>query len=356
MSVKLRKRKNADGTVSLRLDIYKDGRRIIETLKHLQLAKPSNIADRESNKEKIQQAEAIAVKRAAELEANNYDMEPDLGKKTIITIWMQSFVDSYTKKDKRTLQSVLNKFSKFLSEEKKPNLTFSELKPLLIEDFIEYLERDSIGEGARSYYNRFKKMVRYAYRRRILKNNVMDFVERKAKGKARKKDILTQEELKLLAETPINSEEIKRAFLFTCVTGLRWCDIKEMRWKNINLNEKMLYMIQSKTEEDVAIPLNDTALKLLGKPDKPALKVFNLPSSNGCNKTLKAWVLRAGIEKNIRWHNGRHSFGTNLILNEVDVLTASKLLGHNSLRHTQRYVNTAAEMKQKATNKINIDL
>ncbi|MFM7709499.1 MAG: hypothetical protein ACKO5C_01150 [Ferruginibacter sp.] len=37
MSVNLRKRKNADGTVSLRLDIYKNGKQTIETLKHLQL-------------------------------------------------------------------------------------------------------------------------------------------------------------------------------------------------------------------------------------------------------------------------------------------------------------------------------
>lgn len=356
MSVKLRKRKNADGTISLRLDIYKDGRRIIETLKHLQLSKSSNLADRESNKEKLKQAEAIAIKRAAELEANNYDMEVDLSKKTIVTIWMQSYVDSYTKKDKRSMQSVLNKFSKFLLASRKPNLTFAELQPLMIEDFVEYLEKDSIGEGARSYYNRFKKMIRHAYRKRIIKNNVLDFVERKATGKARKKDILTLEELKLLSETPMNSPEIKRAFLFTCVTGLRWCDIKEITWKNINIKDRMLNVTQSKTSEDVSIPLNDTAIKLLGEPEKATMKVFSLPSSNGCNKTLKAWVERAGIQKYITWHNGRHSFGTNLIYNEVDVLTASKLLGHNSLRHTQRYVNTAAEMKQKATNKINIDL
>jgi len=356
MSVKLRKRKNADGTISLRLDIYKDGRRTIETLKHLQLEKPSNIADRESNKEKMKQAEAIAVKRAAELEANNYDMDIDLGKKTIVTFWMQSYVDSYTKKDKRSMQSVLNKFSKFLTVLRKPNLTFGELQPLMIEDFVEYLEKDSIGEGARSYFNRFKKMLRHAYRRRIMRNNILDFVERKATGKARKKEILTLEELKLLSETPIHSTQIKRAFLFTCVTGLRWCDIKELKWKNINLKDRLLSLNQSKTGEDVSVPLNDTAIKLLGDAEKPTTLVFSLPSSNGCNKTLKAWVERAGINKHITWHNGRHSFGTNLIYNEVDVLTASKLLGHNSLRHTQRYVNAAAEMKQKATNKINIDL
>lgn len=356
MSVKLRKRKNADGTTSLRLDIYKHGKHTIETLKHLQLDKPSNIADRENNKEKLKQAEAITVKRAAELEANNYDMDVDLGKKTIVTVWMQSYVDSYSKKDKRSMQSVLNKFSKFLIGLRKPNLTFAELQPLMIEDFVEYLEEGSIGEGARSYFNRFKKMIRHAYRKRIMKNNVLDFVERKATGKARKKDVLTLVELKLLSETPINSLEIKRAFLFTCVTGLRWCDIKELKWKNINMKDRMLNLTQSKTNEDVSVPLNDTAIKLLGQADKPALKIFTLPSSNGCNKTLKAWIERAGIQKYITWHNGRHSFGTNLIFNEVDILTASKLLGHNSLRHTQRYVNIAAEMKEKATNKINIDL
>lgn len=356
MSVKLRKRKNADGTTSLRLDIYKDGKRIIETLKHLQLEKPSNLAVKEYNKERLHQAQSIAVKRAAELEANNYDMEIDLGKKTIVTIWMQSYVNSYTKKDKRSMQSVLNKFSKFLIEIRKPHLTFSELQPLMIEDFVEYLEKDSIGEGARSYFNRFKKMIRHSYRRRIMKNNVLDFVERKATGKARKKDILTLDELKLLSETPINSLEIKRAFLITCVTGLRWCDIKELKWKNINLKDRMLSLTQSKTREEVSVPLNDTAIKLLGTPDKLLLKIFTLPSSTGCNKTLKAWVERAGIQKHITWHNGRHSFGTNLIFNNVDILTTSKLLGHNSLRHTQRYVNIAAEMKEKATNKINIDL
>jgi len=43
MSVKLRKRKNEDGTTTLMLDIYKGGFRSYERLAHLQLAKPSNL-------------------------------------------------------------------------------------------------------------------------------------------------------------------------------------------------------------------------------------------------------------------------------------------------------------------------
>jgi integrase/recombinase XerD len=356
MSVTLRKRKNADGTTTLRLDIYHNGQRTVETLKHLKLAKPSNLLDREQNKKRMQQAEEIAVTRAAELEANNYSMVTDAGKKTIVTIWMQNYVDSYTKKDKRNMQGALNRFSAFLGEEKKTGLTFGNLNALLIEDFIEFLEANSTGEGALSYYSRFKKMVKQAYRKKLMKDNVLDFVERKVKGKAKRKDTLTLDELKILAATPTESLEVRKAFLFCCVSGLRWIDVKLLKWQSINLESRQMNVAQSKTSENVATPLNNTAIKLLGEANEPSKSVFDLPTANGANKTLKAWVKRAGISKAITWHNGRHSFGTNLIFNNVDVLTASKLLGHTSMKHTQRYVKASEEMKQAATNKINFDL
>jgi len=356
MSVTLRKRKNADGTTSLRLDIFYNGKRTIETLKHLKLAKPSSVKDREDNKELLQKADAIRLARTVELEGSNYNIDSDAGKKTIITIWMQTYIDNYTKKDKRNMQGVLNRFTNFLNETKKTGLTFGNLTPLFIEDFIDYLEANSTGEGAKSYYNRFKKMLKNAYRKKFMKENILDLVERKVKGKAKRKDTLTIAELKILGATKIESSEVRRAFLFSCVTGLRWCDIKPLKWKYIDLNNRQMNLTQSKTDEDLSISLNDTAIKLLSTKGLPDENVFNLPSANGANKTLKAWVKRAGINKAITWHNARHSFGTNLIFNEVDVLTASKLLGHTSMEQTQRYVKAAAEMKQKATDKINIDL
>ena len=286
MSVVLRKRKNADGSTTLRLDIYKDGQRTVETLKHLKLSKPSNLLDRENNKERMQQAEAIVVKRAADLEANNYDMVTDAGKYTIVTVWMQSHVDGYTKKDKRTMQGVLNRFTSFLTTIKKTGLTFGNIDALLIEDFIEYLEASSTGEGARSYYNRFKKMIKQAYRKKLMKTNVLDFVERKATGNAKKKDILTLDELKTLAATTTDSSEVRRAFLFTCVTGLRWCDIKSLQWKNINLDSRQMTVTQSKTGERVATPLNETAITLLGEANRPA----NPCTLNPCFQCLIASV------------------------------------------------------------------
>jgi integrase/recombinase XerD len=356
MSVILRKRKNADGTTSLRLDIYHNGMRTIETLKHLKLAKPSNVKDREENKELLQKAEAIKLFRTVELEGNNYNLESESGKKTIVTTWMQSYVDVYNKKDKRNMQGALNRFSAYLADEKISNLTFGNINALIIEGFIDYLEARSSGEGASSYYNRFKKMLKHAYRKRLMKENVLDLVEKKVKGKAKKKDTLTMEEVKKLSITPIENAEIRRGFLFSCLTGLRWCDIKVLKWQHIDLSNKQMNIAQSKTTENVSVSLNESAIKLLGDPGKRDEDVFTLPTANGANKTIKAWVERAKINKHITWHNARHSFGTNLIYSGADILTASKLLGHTSMKHTQRYVKTADEIKQKATDKLNFNL
>lgn len=359
MSVTLRKRKNADGTTSLRLDIYTNGKHKIETLKHLQLAKVSNATDRESNKELLQKAEAIRLVRTVELEGSNYNMDSEAGKKTIITEWMQSYIDTYTKKDKRNMQGACKRFSAFLTQKQMVGLTFGHLTPLLIEDFIDYLQSRSKGEGASSYYNRFKKMIKQAYKRKLLKQNILDNVEGTTRGRAKKKDTLTLDEIQLLATTPTESSEVRRAALYSTVTGLAWIDIKALKWKNIRLEYQQMELIREKGKDDnntVTIPLNKTALGLLGEAGEPGKQVFTLPSANGANKTLKAWVKRAKINKDITWHNLRHSFGTNLIYHDIDLLTTSKLLGHTSTKHTQRYVKASEEMKQKGTDKLNISL
>lgn len=357
MSVTIRKRKTADGGYSLRLDIWHNGIRAYEPLKHLRLAKGTNLLDRENNKELMKQAEAIRVARAAEIEANGFGLVSDAGKKTLVVDWMQAYADNYKKKDVRIIHGVLNRFRAFLLEKKKANITFIQLNALLIEDFIEYLEDNAKGEGAASYYARFKKMVRNAYRKRLMRDNVLDFVERKPKGKAAKKDALTTEEIKTLIATHTESKEVRKAAIFSLMTGLAWVDVSNLQWKQIDFSNKRLKHIErSKTDVDIFTPLNDAAIKIVGTPGKADAKVFKLPTANAANKTLKAWVKRAGIGKKITWHNLRHSAGTNLAFQGVDILTISKILAQTSVKHTQRYVDAANEMKIKATDKLNVKL
>ena len=352
MSITLRQRKNADGTTSFRLDIFYNGKRTIETLKNVKLTPGLTAAEKALNKQNLALAEKVAAARKVELESSTYCIATDAGKKVLVVPWMKAYSETYTKKDKRNITGAIAKFEAFLLQEGHKNLTFYQLDDILMEDFQEYLIERQTGEGASSYFSRFKKMVKQAFRKKLMPTNPGDLVPTK-QGKAKKKQVLTIDEIKLLANTPTNATEVRRAFLFCCLTGLRWCDVKVLKWSDIDLRNKLLTIIQNKTGEELTNPLNDTAIKLLGEPAEGL--VFTLPTSDGANSSLKDWVKRAGITKQITWHNGRHSFGTNLILNEVDVLTASKMLKHTSLKHTHRYVDTAKELKERASNRLNID-
>jgi site-specific recombinase XerD len=252
------------------------------------------------------------------------------------------------------MQGVLNRFKNFLIEDKKQGLTFGRLTELVISDFQDYLNQRSKGEGAASYFMRFKKMVKQAYRQKLLLVNPAAEVKTKM-GKAKKKDVLSLDEIKTLIATPCESEFVKNGFLFSCMTGLSWTDLKSMTWDDIDLKTKRLTTARHKTDVDFSINLNATALKFLPNENGSEL-VFDLPTANGANKTVKAWVKRAGIKKKITWHNARHSYGTNLVFHGTDLLTTSKLMGHTTTKHTERYAKIVEELKQRATDKLNIDL
>lgn len=356
MSVTLEKRKNGDGTTSLRLIIYNNRQRKVETLKHLQLQKGSSPEVRNKNADLLKQAKAIQVARAAELEASGYDLATDTGKKTNVIAWLKAYSTGYVKKDVRVMKACVNMFEQFLTEKNKTQMTFVQLTPLVADNFIDYLNEKCEGEGAASYYRRWKKAIRVAYKNRLMQSFTPMDAEHKPKNKARLKEVLSVAELQLLAGTHTEATQVRNAALFSAMTGLRWCDVKELKWASIDVKNAMLKFTQQKTGHKVEVPLNDAAMKLIGEPQKKNVLVFDLPSANGCNKSLKAWVKRAGIDKTITFHCLRHSFGTNIIVGGADAFTTSKLLGHQSLRYTQRYVHDVKELKRNATDTVKIDL
>jgi integrase/recombinase XerD len=357
MSVTIRQRKNGDGTTSLRLDIYANGKHTIETLKHLKLSKGNTIEERAENKEKLQLAKAIRHERTIELEANNYNVETDSGKRTIVIEWMDNYIKKYAKADIRNIEGAKKRFKSFLEERKLVDLKFGNLTPLLIEEFVDYLESKSIGEGAKSYYARFKKMIFNAYKSKVLKENILDFVDKRPKGKARDKDTLTIKEIELCLKTPLKNLEIRNAFIFACMTGLRFGDIKDLKWLNIDLKNKQLKKIQLKTKSEVYVNLNTSALAILGEtPDDLTQLIFKLPTSTAVNKAIKKWVTKAGIQKHITFHNARHSFGTNLAENNIDGLSICQIMGQANQAQAKRYIKMSKERKQTATDTLNLDL
>lgn len=347
MSVQLRKRKNADGTTSLYLDIYHNGERQYEFLKECKQIKPVTPIDRQSNSDKQKLAKEIANKRAMDLQSSDYDMTPSFKTKIDFLEYYQQYIDKYSKKDVRVMINSKMKFEAFIKDEGYKSITTKQITESLVNDFKEYLESTMNGESPSTYFSRFKKVVRQATRDKVFTANPASDVTIKKKESV-KKDVLTFEEIQKLLDTPLTSKEVKRAFLICCYTGMRYVDAISLKWKNIDLQNNRLSFVQSKTSNKVELQIHPTVLLLLGIPKGKDEQVFNLPSHTACLKNLRTWTKKAGINKHITWHCCRHSFATNLIFFGADVNTASSLLGHTSLRYTSLYTRVVESMKQSA--------
>lgn len=349
MTVKLRKKKLAEETYSLYLDIYDKGHRKYEFL-DIKLIKPKNQVDRQANKENLELANKIRVKREHQLNSNSHGIISSDKQKINFILYFKQFNESYTKKDIRMFQSSLKKLKEFVSlKTGKDSIIAKHVTEQFLQEFRDHLEQMHTGETPHDYFSKLKRVINKGVKDGLFQNDPSADIKN-SRNAAKVKDVLSFEELNTLAQTELGNQEVKRAFLFSCVTGLRWCDVKELRWSNIKNNH--LNIIQAKTGKPAHINLNETAQKLLGKRGKSDALVFLLPSSTAANGWLETWMEAAKIEKKITWHCARHSFGTNIMYYDGDILSASKLLGHSSLTYTQRYVRAAEQMKQNAVNKL----
>ena len=223
-----------------------------------------------------------------------------------------------------------------------------------------YLDDGLNGETPYNYFAKFKKAIKKAVKDKIIIDNPSEGIKNE-KSEGLKKDILNAEEIQKLAQAYCGNAEVKRAFLFALNTGLRWVDLKALKYSSIDFASSRLKIdqqkIKGKKSAQLNIDLNKTALKLIGKPQAKDVLVFDLISHTGGLRSLKQWVIKSGIDKHVTWHCARHSFAVNILSNGSDIKTTSSLLGHSGLRHTEKYLHVVSDLKKKAVNTLpEIDL
>ncbi len=360
-NVTLREKALSNGNISLYLDIYRNGVRVKEYLKLYIVDKPRNTFERQQNKETLQLAEEIRTARETELNHSAFGVVSPVKKRINFLEFFQNYADTYTKKDLRMMQGSLQRFKDFLADSYPTMRNY--IKPEQMDKdmmlkFVEYLQNRSIGEGARGYFQRFKKVVKYATEKDIFHKNPTNGVSCVVDDTALTKDVLTLEEIQQLAKTPYQNGDIKKAFLFCLYAGLRYCDVVDLKYSNVDYSSKRIKFEQAKTKGHsknsiVIIPLSQTLFSLIGEKPTKDDYIFKLPSHTGCLKALRTWVARAGIDKHITWHCARHSFAVNLLGEcQTDIKTVASLLGHSGLKHTEKYTRAVDSLKEKAVNSL----
>lgn len=282
-----------------------------------------------------------------------------LVRKDFLTFFKE-YLDSYDKRDYRVMKQAYDKYMLFVSMNEEIG-KFRSPDAGAVRRFADFLQQTSKGTGAASTYGRFRKAVLHAVRQGILKENPCTDVRCSRSNDELVKDILSEEEVQMLLRSHYQDEnkEIRKAFIFSLYTGIRFCDVKSLRYSNIDHSNLLISFEQSKTKgsssRSVAyIPLREDLMQLISSrhiTSKDEL-LFNLPSHPTCLKHLRKWTKAAGIDKHITWHCARHSFATNILKNGADIKVVADLLGHSGLKYVEKYTRAVDKMKVLAVHSL----
>ncbi len=378
IKVKLREKKISGNRQSLYLDFYpaiphpetgEPTRR--EFLGLYLFDKAKNPIDKQHNKETLQLAEQIRQKRENHLNKPEVYTGYEKEQLKIRERGEQNFIEYFKAlADKRKASNHDNWVSayNYLETFTNGNLKFADLNEKFCNEFKEYLLTTKSNKSSKttlaqnsavSYFNKLKATLKQAYKDGYLQSDLNAKIEPVKQAETRR-NFLTIEELNSLVKTECNNPLLKRAALFSALTGLRFSDIKNLVWGELEYIEGNGYFIQFKQQKTKGVemmPISEQACSLLGERKEPTDKVFEgLTYSAYENKHLYQWIGAAGITKDITFHCFRHTFAALQLSKGTDIYTVSKMLGHRELKTTQIYAKIIDQTKREAADKIKLDL
>jgi integrase len=160
---------------------------------------------------------------------------------------------------------------------------------------------------------------------------------------------LIKEEIQAIADKEIRNTrlcQVRDVFIFCCFTGLAFADVKQLKKSEVDLGvdgELRIYKGRQKTGTPSIIPLLPITKKILVKyehDEQCIIKDQVLPvlSNQKYNAYLKEIGDMCDINKELKTHMARHTFGTTVTLaNNVPMESIKEMMGHKSLRQTMHY-------------------
>ena len=140
-------------------------------------------------------------------------------------------------------------------------------------------------------------------------------------------------------------------------TGMRKGEIMGLKWRDIDFKRNIVHLANTKNGEKREIPLNETIINTLNIVPKHSESELIFVKDNGQSygdfkKSFFTACIKSGI-KSFRFHDLRHTFASQLVMNGVDLNTVRELLGHKSMVMTLRYSHLSPNHKKQAVETLN---
>ncbi len=349
MEVKLRQRKRKN-KISLNLAYWVKERQVFKTgktksgkwrIEPLRLYLYPGRDRKAQNDETLAFAKTLQVQRQAELQAGEYGLIPEHKRRGDFILFFEKLADE---KDKNWRQAarVLKKYSP-------QPIAFQSLNEMWLLDFQKYLLKEKKNNMSWLIEGKIRAGIKIALRQRLIRSNFLPMAP-SIKYQQGPKTFLDSGEIQRLIDTPFEKEFLKRAFLFSCFTGLRYSDVKKIIWRNVETD--FISFVSKKTKQPERLPLNAYAKQILseqkGKVIDPDANIFPMLSPAQTNSLLRKWARKAGIGKHLHFHVGRHTFAFLLLNSGVGVYDAQKAMAHKNISTTMVYAHMVpTELKKR---------
>ena len=364
--VRIRRKRLNNGGESLYLDIYRDGKRSYRFLK-LYLRPELTKEDTELNSKALAAAESLKMEELRKIHAGMMGIP----EKKADDMTLYEYLERVIARKEGTTKTSWKNCREHLRIYHPEDIRIDAIDRQWVQGFRDYLDSRAmqwaidtrkrecdpkpISPGTkRLMFQKFCSLLHIAQKEEYIDRDPSAAVKRFGEPES-ERGFLTVEELRRLKDVPAPDPEVGRAFLFSCLTGLRWSDIAALRWGEVQrLGESTrLVFWQKKTGGLEYLDINTQAVRLLGDRGKEKDLVFpGLTAVQTARIMVGAWVKAAGIDKHITFHCGRHTFAIMMLELGTDLYTLSKLMGHRSIESTQVYAKILDKTKQAAVARI----
>lgn len=363
----IKKKRKETGKIELNLSYYEKGIRRFKSLGIILLdpdfQKLTNEQKRQ-NREKLLEANMICASENEKVRQGKFGIETIQKQRSSFLAFVERVAQerNTSKGNEGNWYSMIKHLKNFLVYD----ITFEQVDVKFLNDFKAYLDKvvqntgKPLSQNTKSaYYNKLRAALKQAVNEDIITKspavNTTGFKEEEVR-----REFLTNEEIKKAYKADCDIPILKRAFLFSCFTGLRWSDIMKLKWSEIVQDDSGSYYLKFRQQKTKGIERQHVAheaIEFIGERDLPDTLVFKgLRYSSWNNQRLLQWMMRAGITKTITFHCARHTYAGLQHSVDTDLFTLSKLLGHRDIKTTLIYSKVFDKKVKEAADKINIGL
>lgn len=306
-------------------------------------------------------------------------MERTKGKtSTSFTQFFREYINRLQRDEKiGTLDKASAVFRKFKRYCKDKDVQFDEITVNYLGDYEDYLRAhlENSTNTIHSNLKIFRMLFNEAVRKDLVEYDKNPFLKYQLKTEKTDMEFLTEEELGRIEDLTLtkgnNLELYRNMFVFACyVGGLRISDMLQLKWKNFDGTHISVVMKKGKERISVKVPSKGKEIiniyaKGHGNEEEnylfpclsheveydPVSLAKKISSKTAiANKKLKEIAQLAAINKRIHFHTSRHTWATRALRKGMRIEYVSKLMGHASIKTTQKYAKIVDKELDQAMN------